>query len=105
MLLCPVVGPLFFFVVHFFYLTIFRFQVELDDVVFSKERVRTQLRADEEREMNVIPLEEAVAVNDQKSLRAAMLNVLKERFGIHCRLFPWRLRRRIQSLLIMQLPF
>ena len=77
MLLCPVVGPLFFFVVHFFYLTIFRFQVELDDVVFSKERVRTQLRADEEREMNVIPLEEAVAVNDQKSLRAAMLNVLK----------------------------
>ena len=32
MLLCPVVGPLFFFVVHFFYLTIFRFQVELDDV-------------------------------------------------------------------------
>ena len=62
MLLCPVVGPLFFFVVHFFYLTIFRFQVELDDVVFSKERVRTQLRADEEREMNVIPLEEAVAL-------------------------------------------
>ena len=48
MVLCPVVGPLFFFVVHLFYLTIFRFQVELDDVVFSKERVRTQLKADEE---------------------------------------------------------
>lgn len=77
MILCPVVGPLFFFVVHLFYLTIFRFQVELDDVVFSKERVRTQLKADEERELNVIPLEEAVAVNDQKSLRMAMLNVLK----------------------------
>lgn len=77
MVLCPIVGPLFFFVVHFFYLTIFRFQVELDDVAFSKERVRTQLKADEEREMNVIPLEEAIAVNDQKSLRAAMLNVLK----------------------------
>lgn len=77
MLLCPVVGPLFFFVVHLFYLTIFRFQVELDDVIFSKERVRTQLKADEEREMNVIPLEEAIAVNDRKSLRAAMLNVLK----------------------------
>lgn len=77
MILCPVVGPLFFFVVHLFYLTVFRVQVELDDVVFSKERVRTQLKADEEREMNVIPLEEAIAVNDQKSLRAAMLNVLK----------------------------
>ncbi|MDE6942950.1 MAG: hypothetical protein K2P66_00805 [Lachnospiraceae bacterium] len=77
MVLCPIVGPLFFFVVHLFYLTIFRFQVELDDVVFSKERVRTQLKADEERERNVIPLEEAIAVNDQKSLRTAMLNVLK----------------------------
>lgn len=77
MLLCPVVGPLFFFVVHLLYLTLFRFQVELDDVVFSKERVRTQLKADEERERNVVPLEEAIAVNDQKSLRIAMLNVLK----------------------------
>lgn len=77
MVLCPVVGPLFFFVVHLLYLTIFRFQVQLDDVVFSKERVRTQLKADEERERNVIPLEEAIAVNDQKSLRMAMLNVLK----------------------------
>lgn len=77
MILCPVIGPLFFFVVHLFYLTIFRFQVELDDVVFSKERVRTQLKADEERERNVVPLEEAIAVNDQKSLRMAMLNVLK----------------------------
>ena len=77
MILCPVVGPLFFFAVHLFYLTIFRFQVELDDVLFSKERVRTQLKADEERERNVVPLEEAIAVNDQKSLRVAMLNVLK----------------------------
>lgn len=77
MILCPIVGPLFFFIVHLLYLTIFRFQAELDDVVFSKERVRTQLKADEEREMNVIPLEEAIAVNDQKSLRTAMLNVLK----------------------------
>ena len=77
MVLCPVVGSLFFFIVHLFYLTIFRFQVELDDVVFSKERVKTQLKADEDREMNVIPLEEAIAMNDQKSLRIAMLNVLK----------------------------
>lgn len=77
MLLCPIVGPLFFFIVHLFYLTIFRFQVELDDVVFSKERVRTQLKADEERERNVLPLEEAIAVSDKKSLRTAMLNVLK----------------------------
>lgn len=77
MVLCPVIGPLFFFVVHLFYLTIFRFSADLDDVIFSKERVKTQVKADEEREMNVVSLEEAVAVNDSKSLRTAMLNVLK----------------------------
>ncbi len=35
MLLCPVVGPLFFFVVHFFYLTSSGFS-ELDDVYSAK---------------------------------------------------------------------
>ena len=34
MILCPVVGPLFFFAVHLFYLTIFRYQVELDDALY-----------------------------------------------------------------------
>ncbi len=77
MVLCPVVGPLFFFVSHLLYLTVFRFQVDLDDVVFGKERVRTQQKADENRERNVIPVEEAIAVNDKKSLRMAMMNIIK----------------------------
>lgn len=77
MLLCPVVAPLFFFMTHLLYLTIFRFQVNLDDVVFDKSRVKTQIKANEDRERNVIPVEEALAVSDEKNLRMAMMNIIK----------------------------
>ena len=77
MLLCPVVAPVFFFVTHLLYLTIFRFQVNLEDVIFDKSRVKTQVKANEERERNVIPVEDALAVSDEKSLRTAMMNIIK----------------------------
>lgn len=77
MLLCPVIAPLFFFFTHLLYLTIFRFQVNLEDVIFDKSRVKTQVKADEERERNVIPVEEALAVSDEKNLRMAMMNIIK----------------------------
>lgn len=77
MLLCPVVGILFFGVGHLMYLFVFRKDVNLEDVVFSKERVKTNERADEERERNMAPLEEAIAVSDKESLRNLMLNVIR----------------------------
>ena len=77
MILCPVVGILFFIVSQLLYLTIFRFGVNLDDVTFKKERVETQVKADEELERNVIPVEEAIAVNDKKSLRKAMMSIIR----------------------------
>ena len=77
MLLCPVFGIVFFFVSHLLFLTIFRRKVDLEDVVFSKERVRTQLKADEDRERNLVPIEEAIVINDNKSLREVMLNTVK----------------------------
>lgn len=77
MLFCPVIGPLFFLCSYLLYITIFRSQVDLEDVIFSKERVRIQLKADEERERNIIPIEEAIAVNEKKNLRMAMLNIAK----------------------------
>lgn len=77
MVLCPVVGPVFFFMVHLLYLTIFRFGVNLEDVVFAKDRVESQVKANEEQERNVIPVEEAIAVNDKKSMRTAMMNIIR----------------------------
>lgn len=44
-----------------------RSQVDLEDVIFSKDRVRVQLRADEDRERNIVPIEEAIAVSEKKN--------------------------------------
>ena len=77
MVLCPVVGPMFFLISYLFYITIFRQSVDLEDVIFSKERVKTRLKADEERERDMVPLEEALAVSDKKSVRMLMLNVIR----------------------------
>lgn len=77
MVLCPVVGPLYFLFSYLISVTIFRQSVDLEDVVFSKERIKARLKADEERERNIVPLEEALAVSDKKSVRMLMLNVIR----------------------------
>lgn len=77
MLLCPVVGPAFFLCGQLFYCLFFRQDVDLEDVIFSKERVRTHLRADEEREGNLAPIEEALAISDKDSLRTLVMNVVR----------------------------
>ena len=50
--------------------------MDLEDVIFSKERVKTHLRADEEREGNLVPIEEALAISDKDSLRTLVMNVV-----------------------------
>lgn len=77
MLLCPVVAPLFFLFSYLIYHLPVWTELNLWDVIFSKERVRIQLKADEERERNVVPLEEAITVNEKTNLRMVMMNVLK----------------------------
>lgn len=77
MLLCPVVGPVFFCFGYLFNRLLFRQPVDLADVVFSKERVKTNVRADEERGRNIVSMEEAIAVSDKSSLRGLMLNVVR----------------------------
>ena len=77
MILCPVVGIVFFAASHVLYLVFFSEPVDLEDVIFSKERVRTHVRADEESERNMVPLEEAIAVTDTDGLRALMMNIVR----------------------------
>ena len=45
MIICPLVGPAFFFAVWFVYYLLFHQDVDLEDVVFSKERVETHLKS------------------------------------------------------------
>lgn len=77
LVLCPVIGFVFFFLAKLLDKTVFRFGVNLDDVIFSKDRVDTQVKADEEQGRNIIPIEEALIVNDKKSLRTAMLSIIR----------------------------
>ena len=76
MLICPVVGMLYFlfgFVKYHFA----KFgERDLSDVEFSKKRTIPRMKADEERERNIVAVEEAILVSDQKKKRANMLNIL-----------------------------
>ncbi len=77
MLLFPVVGILFFLFGYLLYKILFRTPVDLEDVIFSKDRVKTYTFADEEQERNIVPLEDAIAVSDTDSLRSLMMNVVR----------------------------
>lgn len=77
MVLCPVAGIMFYLLPWMFCKVVSDVEIDLKDVVFGKERVKTQLKADENREKNILPLEEAVLVDDCKNQRLAMMNVIK----------------------------
>lgn len=77
MLICPVVGPLFIGISYVFYRIVFWKQVDLEDVIFSKQRIQSKVIADEEVESNMISLEEALAISNQEELRKLMMNVVK----------------------------
>ncbi len=77
MLLCPVIGPCFFLLSQVLYKCFFSQPVDLEGVIFSKERVRTFIRADEESERNMVPLEEAIEVADTDELRNLMMNIVR----------------------------
>ena len=77
MLLCPVVGPTFVFVAFWTSRLFMLMSMDLSDVIFSKERVETFIRPDEETEKNMVSLEEALEVTDKKSLRSFILNVIR----------------------------
>jgi hypothetical protein len=77
MFFCPLIGEFYFVLSYVFYRLFFRRTVDLADVVFSKDRVKSLHRGDDEMERNIVPLEEALAVSDKQSLRTLMLNILK----------------------------
>ncbi len=77
MLVCPVVGGIFFLLSYLWYKLFFSQPVDLTDVVFSKERIRAVTHAEEERERNMVPLEEAIEITDEKELRKLMMNVVR----------------------------
>lgn len=77
MILCPVLGILYVLVSYIIYRCFFSQEVDLEDVIFKKDRVKTFTHADEERGRTVVSMEEALAVTDKDNLRTLMLNVVR----------------------------
>lgn len=76
MLLCPVVGILYFLFAFLKYRFIKIGSRDLSDVEFSKKRHNARVKADENRERNIVSVGEAILVSDREKKRANMLNVL-----------------------------
>ena len=77
MIVCPLVGPLFYLLAYLFYKLFFQEPVDLEDVIFSKERIKSFVSAEEERERNLVSLEEAIEITNEKELRTLMMNVVR----------------------------
>ncbi len=77
MVLCPVVGPLFYLLAYLFYRFFFSEPVDLEDVIFSKDKMKSNVRAEEERESNLVSLEEAIEITNDTELRTLMMNVVR----------------------------
>ena len=77
MLLCPVIGPLFLMLGFLFYKLFMGQAMDLEDVIFNKEKVETFMHPDEDMERNMVSIEEALAVTDKGNLRTLMMNVIR----------------------------
>lgn len=73
----PIVGGVFLCMSHIVYRILFRTAVDLEDVIFSKERVQVRKRSDVESERNIVPIEEAVAISDKYNQRTLLMNVAR----------------------------
>lgn len=76
MLLCPIVGIMYFLFAFLKYRFIKFGRRDLSDVEFSKKRHIARVKADESRERNIVSVGEAILVSDSEKKRANMLNVL-----------------------------
>ena len=77
MVLCPVLGPVYYGISYLFYKFFFSAPVDLEDVIFSKDKVKQTFRAEEDRERNLVSIEEAIAVTNENDLRGLMMNVVR----------------------------
>lgn len=76
MIICPIVGPLYFLCAFLKYRFVKFGDRDLSDVEFSKKRRKARVKADENRERNIVSVGEAILVSDKEKKRANMLNVL-----------------------------
>ena len=74
--ICPVIAPLVMGLSYFLYKVFMSAPVDLEDVIFGKEHPKFETKAEEDREKNMIPLEEAIVITQKQDLRTLMMNVV-----------------------------
>ena len=74
----PVIVLLFYILAKFFRIIFFHNQVDLEDVIFSKARIKQVDKSNIEQERNFVSIQEAVAVSNYKNQRELMMNVLRK---------------------------
>ena len=77
MLLCPVTVPIVYFFGAIMYRIFFDSSIDLAAITFSKERVDIIEHPDVESEINLVPMEEAILIDDKENLRQLLLTVLR----------------------------
>lgn len=81
MLVVPVVGPLFLGCAQLLLTIVHQHRkrdVNLSELSFNKKRVRVLSSADIEKEVNRVPIEEALLVSGKSNKRGAFIDLLKE---------------------------
>ena len=73
---CPVVGLIFVGLSYLWYKVFMSEPVDLEDVIFGKDHPKFETKAEEDKESNMIPLEEAIAITEKQDLRSLMMSVV-----------------------------
>ena len=76
MLLLPGMGPLMLLCSRLFCRLFFHDAVDLSKVLFSTRRKKFLMKASEEQERNMVPLEEAMSVGEKTETRALVMDVI-----------------------------
>ena len=77
MLLIPVLGPFYYFCTWLFGKAFFKRPMDFDAIRPEKEKKEAPSKANEEKEKNMVPLEEAMAVAEKSESRVLVLDIVR----------------------------
>lgn len=77
-LVCPVLGAAFFILSRIIQSIFMRKEIRLSDTIFARKKTESRNPADVEEEQDLIPLEEALTLADDRNRRKVVLGVVKE---------------------------
>ncbi|MFZ7120110.1 MAG: hypothetical protein ACOWWH_04080 [Eubacteriaceae bacterium] len=81
MILCPVIGPGFLLFSWCFRILLYKKEVDIGDLSFHREELNMIIGPDFNKEIDAVPIEEALIVSNNNNKRRVILDVLKEDYN------------------------